>query len=1035
VTTSCTTNCAFTQVTQYDADNRVKAQLSAYDPGDAVYNTPAETDYTYDAAGRQASVSAPPSGGQSVRKVTISSYFDNGWAKTSTDPWGIVTSYDYNPLGQQTSRTITSVGGDLSRTQTWGYYPDGKLQSRADNGVPTGLYAELVDNSDFGNTSSTGTWATSTSGSGYQGYNYQTHAAGSGTDAFTWNLNIPQDGNYTVYVKYPVVSGAATNASFKVNYSGGSAAVAVDQTGNNNNGWVTLGKWAFAQNGAGQKVTLTENSGGTVVADAVKVVRDNSADTNTAYHTSGYSYDPNGNLTGISDTSPGTATDTYTVSYDGVDQVTKVLEQASGVTQHTTTFGYDAAGNLASRGHDSATSTYSYDPRNLLAKETDATSSSDPSPQVTTFTFGPTRQLAHEVKANGNTVDDSYFADGLLQHQIEAKPDGTTVAEHTYTYDPDANKTQDVEKLMSADDNSSYLTHTLGYSYDPRDRITQVTKDGTVTESYTHDANDNVTSQTVDGATTAFGYDRNRLLTATTGGSTASYNYDPFGRLDTVTTGGQVVQSNTYDGFDHVVSHQQQNATGGMDTTTYTYDPLDRKTSETTNAGTGSAKTTSYAYLGLSSDLITESSLGQTTKSYTYSPGGTRLSQTTQNSDGTTTPGYYTYNDHSDVEAVTGAGGNTTATYGYTAYGQDDKAQFTGADKTAPPAGSQPFNAYRFNAMRWDSSTAQYDMGFRTYDPSLNQFLSRDMYNGALEDMSLDTDPFTGNRYTFGAGNPISNIELDGHMFPCDGGGAAGNPASCPSSSSQNSIFQSTGCPLGVLLCSGLPGTSNGAPRGTPDPRRNPCVQHPIMCFGLGTQLNDGSQNGIGNNRTWNMFGGACPVGELMFICPSLATGGQAGQGGFAKGGGRAWSSALPDWLARLIANALNATDSGPGQWSLENEAMSNDAAAYQEQIAGGLPGRLGYKLNDVVFDGYKNGVLQEAKGEGYAWAVKNGRFIPNYEGAQGLINQAQNQLAAANGTPITWSVAEQPTATAISNLFARNGIVGINVVYVPPAG
>src|SRR5260370_37973773 len=123
----------------------------------------------------------------------------------------------------------------MSRTLSWGYYPDGKLQSRADNGVPTGLYAQLVDNSDVNNTSSTGTWATVTaSGPGNQGYNYQTHAAGTGTDSFTWTLNIPQDGNYTVYVKYPVLSGAATNASFKVNYSGGAATGAGNQNPNQN---------------------------------------------------------------------------------------------------------------------------------------------------------------------------------------------------------------------------------------------------------------------------------------------------------------------------------------------------------------------------------------------------------------------------------------------------------------------------------------------------------------------------------------------------------------------------------------------------------------------------------------------------------------------------------------------------------------------------------------------------------------------------------------------------------------------------------
>ncbi len=590
-----------------------------------------------------------------------------------------------------------------------------------------------------------------------------------------------------------MVSGAATNAAYTVNYSSGSATVPVDQTKNaGGTSWVSLGKFAFTQAGTGQKVTLAENSGGTVVADAVKVVRDTTGVTNTAHHDFGYSYDPNGNLTGITDTSPGTAIDNYVVSNDGLDRLTQVLEQAAGVTQHTTTYGYNPAGNLTSRGHDTATSTYTYDPRNLLATETDATSATDPSPQVSTFTFDPKGLLSHEAKPNGNTVDDTYFADGLPQTQTENTSGGTLVSSHAYTYNPDGNKTQDTEKLMSADNNSSYLSHTLGYTYDPRDRIATVTKDGTTTESYTHDANDNVTSQTLNATATSFNYDRNRLLTAVSGGGVADYNYDPYGRLDTVTARGTVTQRNTYDGFDHLAS--EYNSTAG--TTTYTYDPLNRKTSQTTGG-----KETDFAYLGLSTDLISESVNGSVTKSYAYTPGGARLSQTTHNADGSTTNGYYSYNDHSDVEAVTGQSGGTTATYGYTAYGQNDIGQFTGADKnnTQPSSTSQPFNAYRFNAMRWDSSSGQYDMGFRNYDSSLNQFLSRDMYNGALSDMQLDSDPFTGNRYTFGGGNPISNIELDGHMFPAGGGGPTG---SAPSSS----------CPIGVLTCNtGIFGGGRGS--------------------------------------------------------------------------------------------------------------------------------------------------------------------------------------------------------------------------------
>jgi hypothetical protein len=132
-------------------------------------------------------------------------YFDNGWAKTSTDPWDIIiiiitTTYDYNPLGQQTARTITSAGGSSSRGMTWGYFPDGKLQTRTDDGVPAGLQVVLVDNSDRQNTQTVGTWPVVTTPPGFQGIDYQTHAAGIGASTFTWNLNIPQDGTYQVLV-------------------------------------------------------------------------------------------------------------------------------------------------------------------------------------------------------------------------------------------------------------------------------------------------------------------------------------------------------------------------------------------------------------------------------------------------------------------------------------------------------------------------------------------------------------------------------------------------------------------------------------------------------------------------------------------------------------------------------------------------------------------------------------------------------------------------------------------------------------------
>jgi RHS repeat-associated protein len=769
--TATTATDDFVHQTTYDELNRVKEKLLPYDPNDARYNTPDKLTYTYDEAGRLVTVSAPPSHGQTVRNDTQLTYFDNGWVKTATDPWDITTTYDYNPLGQQTARTITSAGGSSSRGMTWAHYPDGKLQQRTDEGIPVGKQVVLVDNSDTQNTQVVGTWPAATTPPGFQGFNYQTHAAGTGANTFTWNLNIPQDGTYEVFVKFPVVSGAATSAPYQVTHSAGTTPKTVNQTTNAGT-WVSLGSFAFAQ-ATPAKITLSDNAAGTVVADAVKLVRDNTGEADNERKAIDYAYDANGNLRTITDSSPGAAIDNYDVTYTGLNQVDTVTEKAgttNPVTKHTTSYTYDPNGNPLTRTHDATQDTYTYNPRDLPSQVTNAAGTANA--KTTTFTYTPRGQRLKETKGNGNTVDYAYFLDGLLQHQIETKPGGTLVSEHTLAYDPNGNRTGDTSKTMNADNHAVLVQRVETATYDPRDRLatlvkTDPTTGGTVgSESYVYDANDNVISQTVKSIPSSFTYDRNRLVSAVTGGAAASYNYDPWGRLDTITSGGQVIQRYTYDGFDRIAQQTKLNASGsGTTTTRYGYDPLDRTSSQTDNAGTTGEKTITFNYLGLSGDVVDEQVSGQIQRSYQYSPWGERLSQIKHNSDDSSEDAFYGYNPHTDVETLTDQNGDTRATYGYTAFGQNDDTSFTGVDKpdAADPT-KEPYNFYRFNGKRFDPASGTYDMGFRNYDPGLNRFLTRDMYNGALADMNLATDPFTGNRYAFAGGNPITGIELDGHV-------------------------------------------------------------------------------------------------------------------------------------------------------------------------------------------------------------------------------------------------------------------------------
>lgn len=47
------------------------------------------------------------------------------------------------------------------------------------------------------------------------------------------------------------------------------------------------------------------------------------------------------------------------------------------------------------------------------------------------------------------------------------------------------------------------------------------------------------------------------------------------------------------------------------------------------------------------------------------------------------------------------------------------------------------------------------------------------MYFGALSNLGLSTDPLTQNRYSLAGTNPVSFVEIDGHVAMADGGGGA----------------------------------------------------------------------------------------------------------------------------------------------------------------------------------------------------------------------------------------------------------------------
>lgn len=123
--------------------------------------------------------------------------------------------------------------------------------------------------------------------------------------------------------------------------------------------------------------------------------------------------------------------------------------------------------------------------------------------------------------------------------------------------------------------------------------------------------------------------------------------------------------------------------------------------------------------------------------------------------------------------------------------------------------------------------------------------------------------------------------------------------------------------------------------------------------------------------------------------------------------------------------------DRGPGVWGPTTEFMSERAQSYQTQITGAPPG-MAYYVGTLKFDGYADGVLQDAKGPGYEHFVKDGEFRDWFTGADKIVEQARQQSRASNGFPITWYIAEKQTLEVIDRLLLTRGITGIKLVHVP---
>lgn len=165
---------------------------------------------------------------------------------------------------------VDNTDPGFSVTGTWtastvvsGYLGTNYQHHFANGEPPTAVVADNLA------ASFTGTWPTSTSVGGYYATNYQHHTAGTGTNSFSWTLNVASSGTFEVYARWTQHPNRATNAKYTVNHAAGASVVTVNQAQGGGN-WQLLGAWTFD---AGPTiVSLSDDANGYVIADAVMIV-------------------------------------------------------------------------------------------------------------------------------------------------------------------------------------------------------------------------------------------------------------------------------------------------------------------------------------------------------------------------------------------------------------------------------------------------------------------------------------------------------------------------------------------------------------------------------------------------------------------------------------------------------------------------------------------------------------------------------------------------------------------------------------------
>jgi large repetitive protein len=748
---------------------------------------------TRDASGRPVSTKLPdytPPGGTPI-SATVSKTFDgSGNVTSTTDPLGKITTYSYDQQGRLSK--ATEANGAVT---TYAYDLNDELLRMVN---PVGAYTEStydflgrkVTDSVFERaTSSAFTTAYAYSPGGFlqkvtrpsgSYVSYTTNAVGDTT------AQTDAAGNTTQYVYDHLGRQVAVIAP-----DGSKRTAVYDEPGNNvaakayATGGSLISKISAAFDGNGNQVATTDALGHTTTFtyDPTGMVTGETQPISaSASITTSFGYDLQGHRTRYTDgrgnkhistynswgliesqiepaTTANPSDRTWTIAYDAAGRAVRQTQPGGVVI----TAGYDEVGNVTSQsgtGAEVATvdRTFGY---NLAGQLTSMKAGTG------TDTFGYNdRGLLTSATGPSGASSFGYTPDGLMASRTDAA--GTS----TFAYDT-------VDRLAGVTDSAT--GQTVAYTYDGLSRPTKMTYATGDYRSFGYDSASRLASDTMKtaaGATVAsisYGYDldgreTSKTTTGFAGAAANTYTYDWAGRL-TSWNNGTTTTSYAYDAAGNrtqmgakIMVYDERDELVGDGSTTYNYSARGTLTSTVTGSTTQTLASDAFGQqTRIGTENYTYDSLGRV-----LTAGSVNLAYSGLQND-VAGDGAATYSRDPAGDLVGVKPGSGTGVFAWTDQHTDLVGQFTSAatalagSVTYDPFGNVTTNSGKVGNLgyqsEWtDSVSNRVNMHARWYNPATGQFDNRDTADNDPVPDSIDA-----NRYQYGDGNPLQTTDPTGH--------------------------------------------------------------------------------------------------------------------------------------------------------------------------------------------------------------------------------------------------------------------------------